>query len=249
MCPCLTHLRDLLYLDKNQQRSCCQRHLSMRILHRQGLTMTTLPLWTFLGNLHCPNEGHERRESSDSTPDTSPLETPDGMLVYLPLLMPNIAPSVMNPGMKRKEPDTEPPTRLKSPSPVMWTSSPDIPDLFLVSPKTLPSYNPPVSFLSSASLTIRSQLFSSHSHSHSPPSPPPTMSKSLPEMKFERNLNSVQQQRKMTLDDGKKEREKMKVGAIKREEEVLLRIASLLIPVPRAPRAMTIPGALWTPKE
>ncbi len=60
-----------------------------------------------------------------------PLETPDGMLVDLPLPMPNIAPSVMNPGTKRKEPDTESPTRLKPPSPVMRTSSPDIPDLFL----------------------------------------------------------------------------------------------------------------------
>ncbi len=69
-------------------------------------------------------------------------------------------------------------------------------------------------------------------------------------MKSERNLNSPQQRRQMTLDDGKKEREKTKVGAIKREEEEeeSLRIASLPIPVPRAPQAMTIPGALRTPR-
>ncbi|SJL17595.1 uncharacterized protein ARMOST_21149 [Armillaria ostoyae] len=127
--------------------------------------MTTLPLWMFLGNLHRPNEGHERRDSPDSTPDTPPLETPDGMLVDLPLPMPNTTPSVMNPGTKRKEPDTEPPTRLKSPSPVMRTPSPDIPDLFLISPKTPPSYNPPVSFPSPASLTTTILLTSAFAFS------------------------------------------------------------------------------------
>ncbi|KAK0234397.1 hypothetical protein EDD85DRAFT_843678 [Armillaria nabsnona] len=200
-----------------------------------------------------PKRRPRAKESPDSMPDTPPLETPDGMLVDLPLPTPNIpvvVPSVMSPGKKRKEPDTEPPTRFKSPSPVMRTPSPDIPGLFLVSPKTPPSYNPPASFPSPASPTIRSQLFShSHSHSHSPPSPPspPRISKSLPE----RNLNSPQKRRKMTLDDWKKEREKTKVGVVKREEEEpSLRMTSIPIPipVPRAPRAMTIPGAPRAPR-
>ncbi|KAK0502050.1 hypothetical protein EDD18DRAFT_1346622 [Armillaria luteobubalina] len=203
------------------------------------------------------------KESPDSTPDTPPLETPDGMLVDLPLPTPNIpvvAPSVMSPGKKRKEPDTEPPTRLKSPSPVMRTPSPDIPGLFLVSPKTPPSYNPPASFPSPASPTIRSQLFSSHPHSHShshsppsPPSPPPHVSKSLPEMRSQANPNSPQKRRKMTLDDWKKERERKaeKGPVIKREEEEpSLKMTSIPIPipVPRAPRAMTIPGAPRAPR-
>ncbi len=70
------------------------------------------------------------------------------------------------------------------------------------------------------------------------------MSKSLPETKSERNLNSLQKRRKMTLDDGKKVREKMKVGAIKREEEVPSLRSATPIPVPRA---MTIPGAPRAP--
>ncbi|KAK0481277.1 hypothetical protein IW261DRAFT_1469995 [Armillaria novae-zelandiae] len=201
------------------------------------------------------------KESPDSTPDTPPLETPDGMLVDLPLPTPNIpvvAPSVMSPGKKRKEPDTEPPTRHKSPSLVMRTPSPDIPGLFLVSPKTPPSYNPPASLPSPASPTIRSQLFSSHSHSHSHsppslPSPPPHVSKSLPEMRSQANPNSPQKRRKMTLDDWKKERERKaeRGPVIKREEEEpSLRMSSIPIPipVPRAPRAMTIPGAPRAPR-
>ncbi|KAK0187419.1 hypothetical protein F5146DRAFT_1064921, partial [Armillaria mellea] len=196
------------------------------------------------------------KESPDSTPDTPPLETPDGMLVDLPLPTPNIPVVAMSPGKKRKEPDTELPTRLKSPSAVMRTPSPDIPGLFLVSPKTPPSYNPPTSFPSPASPTIRSQLFSSHSHSHSPPSPPsppPHVSKSLPEMRSQANPNSPQKRRKMTLDDWKRERERKSVGGpvIKREEEEpSLRMASIPIPipVPRAPRAMTIPGAPRAPR-
>ncbi len=51
----------------------------------------------------------------------------------------------------------------------------------------------------------------------------------------------------MTLDDWKKVREKTKVGAIKREEVPSLSLATP-IPVPRAPRVMTIPGALRAPK-
>ncbi len=189
MCLCLTHLRNLLCLDENQQRSRRQRHLSvsMRTQRRQGSTMTTLPF----DNLQLKRR-LRAKELPDSTPDIPPLETSDGMLVDLPLSTPNIVPSVMSQGKKRKEPDAEPTTRLKSLSPVMRTPSPDVPDLFLVSPKTPPSYNSPVSFPSPAPPTIGSQLFSSHSHSHSPPSPPPAVSKSVPEMKSGRNLNSPQ---------------------------------------------------------
>ncbi|KAG7440392.1 uncharacterized protein BT62DRAFT_938065 [Guyanagaster necrorhizus] len=208
-----------------------------------------------------PKRQPRAKESPDSTPDTPPLETPEGMTVDLPLPTPNIPvvePTVMSPGKKRKEPDTEPLARLTSPSPVMRTPSPDIPGLFLVSPKTPPSHNSPASFPLPASPTVRSQLFSSHSPP-SPPSPPPIVSKSLSPMKSEPNPSSPQKRRKMTLDDWKKEREKKKVGerdgptpvVIKQEEEEpSLRTMStpIPIPVPRAPRAMTIPGAPRAPR-
>ncbi len=53
------------------------------------------------------------KESPDSTRGTSPLEPPDGILVDLPPLTPDISSSVMGPGKKRNEPGTVPSTRLK----------------------------------------------------------------------------------------------------------------------------------------